>query len=389
MRTSMFSEALSQMGVVDVVVIGGPPPNETSWTRPGMEVHHIPTEGRPDTRLALISQISDPAAHSAALRAYGRPLSTMALSAPVLAEAAKIWSAGSWSAIVVSRAHLLPLLNVLAPATRSTPILVDLDDDDGAICREWAGLAGHGSAKAVLMEAEAETLEGLIQNFDNRVGIFTCASDAVSQSLRSRLSLKRINTIANGINASILRTKTSLSRTLIFVGNLSYEPNVDGVLWFISEILPLIRAEDKKIELLVAGSLPIEVVKKHCNAAGVFLHANPSNLTNLYRDAGVAVVPLRSGSGSRIKILEAAVHGLPVVTTQKGAEGFCPEIKRAIFISDEEPEAFARTCISRFEDSRTALARAAQLQHLVKIHHDRDRVISEISALVRKSLHRQ
>ena len=101
----------------------------------------------------------------------------------------------------------------------------------------------------------------------------------------------------------------------------------------------------------------------------------------LFYKERITIVPLQSGSGSRIKILEAQ-YTVCHCTTQKGAEGLHPDLTQAIFIAGAEPEGFARTCMSCLENSRTAIDRAAKLQRLVKIHHERDRVISELSVLV-------
>jgi glycosyltransferase involved in cell wall biosynthesis len=383
MRTSMFSEALASVAPVDVVVIGQARPDKNSWKPKGITLHHVSTD-RTDTRLALILQIPDLAARAAALRAYGRPVTTIGLSAPVLAEAARIRAMGSWSGILLSRAYLLPLLDVLTPATRSAPVIVDLDDDDATLCREWASRAAkeNDDSKAAWLEAEADAFDSLIRASADKVCAFTSASDAVARSLASRFTPISIRTIPNGIDAARLETKTSLSHSLIFVGNLSYEPNIDGLLWFIASVLPLIRAKDRKMRLVVAGSLPTEAVRKACALPEISLHPDPTDLARLYRDAAIAVVPLRSGSGSRIKILEAAVHGLPVVATRKGAEGMRSEIKKVIFIGGEEPDAFARTCLACLGDRQAALARAAQLQRLVKVHHDRAAIVSEIATLV-------
>lgn len=384
MRTSMFSEALARLGQVDVVVIGAARPSCTDWKPNNITLHHVSSEGRLDTRLSLISRISDPVKRADALRTYGRPPATIALSAPVVADAAKFTSAAPWSAIVLSRAYLLPILGALPPAGQSAPVLVDLDDDDAALCREWASLARNDGEESEIawLNAEADAFDSLIRDSANSVRAFACASTAVAHSLAMRLSLSAVHTIPNGVDAAHPETKTSLPQSLIFVGNLSYQPNIDGLLWFIAKVLPLIRARDANIRLVVAGSLPTEAVRKACAAPGISFHPNPRELTGLYRDAGVAVIPLRCGSGSRIKILEAAVHGLPVVATEKGAEGLSSDIRKTIFIGGEQPDSFAGACLACLADERTALDRAAQLQLLVKDRHDRTTIISNIATWV-------
>jgi glycosyltransferase involved in cell wall biosynthesis len=382
MRASLFAEALAQMGRVDVVVVGSPLSEGEAWRPDNVTVHHIPTEGRLDTRLRLISRIPDFAERLAALRAFGRPMSTISLSAPVLADAAKIAGSVLWDAVLVSRAHLLPLLDALP--SPSPPIIVDLDDDDAVLLREWAALKSetgdHDSA--AWLEAQADLVDGLIVRSRSKISAFTCASEVVAETLASRLDLQNIAMIPNGIDTSRMNRKGALSTTMIFVGNMSYESNVDGVIWFCTSVFPLIRDTIADARLIVAGSRPTEAVRQACAAAGITLHADIEDLSPLYREASLCIVPLRSGSGSRIKILEAAVHGLPVASTSKGAQGLSAEIQDAIFVGSDDPAAFARLCVGCLSDPNSALHRAAELQALVAKHHGRAAIMPRIQELM-------
>ena len=231
-------------------------------------------------------------------------------------------------------------------------------------------------------------MDSLIASSSERIATFTCSSEPVAQSLMSRLPLRNVAVIPNGIETFRLQKKSSLDKTLIFVGNLSYEPNIDGVIWFTTTVFPLIRARMGEARLVVAGSSPSEAVKKACEGPGISIYPDVRDIARLYQDASVSIVPLRFGSGSRIKILEAAVHGLPVVSTRKGAQGLGPELQDAIFISDEDSVAFASACLDCLNDSQASLARAAQLQMLVAKHHSRPDVVSRIQHLVMKQIGR-
>jgi glycosyltransferase involved in cell wall biosynthesis len=382
MRASLFAEALAQIGRVDVAVIGSPLPEGETWRPENVTVHHIATEGRLDTRLRLISQIPDLAARLAALRAFERPMSTLALSAPVLADAATIAGSGPWTACLVSRANLLPLLDALPRPL--PPVIVDLDDDDAVLLREWAGLKSRSSDHegAAWLEAQADLVDGLIVRSKGKVSAFACASEVVQETLASRLALHNVVVIPNGVDTSRMEMKAAPSRTMIFVGNLSYEPNVDGVIWFCTTVFPVIRKHIEDARLIVAGSRPTDAVREACRGAAITLHADVPDLSPLYREACLCVVPLRSGSGSRIKILEAAVHGLPVASTSKGAQGLSAAIQNAIFVGGDDPDEFARLCAACLSKPESALVRAGELQALVARHHGRAAIMSRIQALV-------
>jgi glycosyltransferase involved in cell wall biosynthesis len=216
----------------------------------------------------------------------------------------------------------------------------------------------------------------------SNVSAFACASAIVSETLASRLALPNIVVIPNGVDTSRMQRSASSSRTMIFVGNLSYEPNVDGVIWFCRSVFPLIRETMADAQLIVAGSRPTESVRQTCTSPGIALHADVQDLAPLYREASLCVVPLRSGSGSRIKILEAAVHGLPVASTDKGAQGLSAEIQDALFVGNDDPAEFARLCVGCLSEPKSALLRAGELQALVAKHHGRTAIMSRIQELI-------
>jgi glycosyltransferase involved in cell wall biosynthesis len=125
---------------------------------------------------------------------------------------------------------------------------------------------------------------------------------------------------SNGVNPVGLRPSTPSppATKVLFLGSLSYLPNVEGLFWFLDEVKPRLP---KTVELVVAGSTPTEEVKARLHQEGVTLHDTPLDLGPIYEAASLLIVPLLSGSGTRGKILEALMYGRPVLTTSKGVEG--------------------------------------------------------------------
>ncbi len=120
---------------------------------------------------------------------------------------------------------------------------------------------------------------------------------------------------------SVVPTDTRDHRSLIFVGWGKYHPNVDAVLYFSSEILPLILKQVPQARFqVIGGGYPDEVLQLHGGAIEILGYV-PETAPYLRR-AHVSVAPLRYGSGVKGKIGEALSHGLPVVTTSVGLEGF-------------------------------------------------------------------
>jgi O-antigen biosynthesis protein len=123
--------------------------------------------------------------------------------------------------------------------------------------------------------------------------------------------------------AAILREGRAVPGTrLLFVGGFSHRPNVDAMLWFCREVLPLIQARIPGATLCIAGSHPppeISALARPGIAVTGFV--TDTELAALYDNSAVAVIPLRFGGGVKGKLLEALSRGVPVVSTDVGVQG--------------------------------------------------------------------
>ncbi len=109
--------------------------------------------------------------------------------------------------------------------------------------------------------------------------------------------------------------------TLLFVGALSYLANIEGLKWFVKYIFPSFRENYPDAKLVVVGASPAEDVRTLCQEKGLELHPDVVDVKEYYRKCKAVIVPLLSGAGTRIKILEAALANRPVLSTPVGAEG--------------------------------------------------------------------
>lgn len=108
---------------------------------------------------------------------------------------------------------------------------------------------------------------------------------------------------------------------ILFVGHLGYEPNIDAAMRLAGTILPGIRTALPDARLIIAGRAPQPRVEALAELPGVTLVESPADLTPLLRSAHLTIVPLSSGGGTRIKLLEAMAWGVPVIATPLAAEG--------------------------------------------------------------------
>ena len=122
---------------------------------------------------------------------------------------------------------------------------------------------------------------------------------------------------------------------IIFVAGFAHPPNEDAAMWFVTEILPLIRAQVSEVHLSIIGSNPTKRVRTLVrDGVAVFANVSDAELATAYDRARVAVVPLRCGAGVKLKVVEALRAGLPLVTTSVGAQGL-PELSGIVAVEDD------------------------------------------------------
>jgi glycosyltransferase involved in cell wall biosynthesis len=127
---------------------------------------------------------------------------------------------------------------------------------------------------------------------------------------------------------------------LLFVGGFAHQPNRHGLMWFLDQVLPIIRMRAPTVRLVVVGSNPPADIEALSDAS-ISVRSNISDheLRELYRTAQVAIAPLRYGAGVKLKVVEAMCEGLPLVTTSIGAQGL-PGLEQIVSVCDE-PHQFA------------------------------------------------
>ena len=128
------------------------------------------------------------------------------------------------------------------------------------------------------------------------------------------------------------------SRNLVFVGSMSYPPNVDAAEFFVRDVLPLIAASVPEVTLTIVGARPAASVQRLAENPRVRVTGLVDDVRPFYAEAAATIVPLRVGGGVRMKILEAMALGSPVVSTSIGAEGLGLEPGRDLLIADTPAE---------------------------------------------------
>lgn len=208
------------------------------------------------------------------------------------------------------------------------------------------------AAKAFLdSETEAKLLEEYENQNWHKFPLRTVVSQENKQELDSRCHQGKTLVIKNGIDVHSIQPVGSFkSGKILFMGTMSYYPNIDGVLYFVEEILPTIWQQRPNISFCIAGREPPKVIQDlTIDNSLIEVIVNPEDMSLVAAECSVSIVPLRSGSGTRIKILHSMAMGLPVVSTSIGCEGLEVSDRQHLLIRDI-PNNFAQGVIELVEN---------------------------------------
>jgi glycosyltransferase involved in cell wall biosynthesis len=167
-----------------------------------------------------------------------------------------------------------------------------------------------------------------------------CMSGEDRELLAARVTdSSHLRVIPNGVDTSVFRPPAGPSREgALFLGSFPHLPNLDAFELLVDEIWPAVRRRLPDARLTVAGARPPDGVLAWDGRDGIQVVGEVDDVVPLYQTHRVLVVPLRAGSGTRLKILEALSCGLPVVSTTIGVEGIDLSRPPEVLIADTPDE---------------------------------------------------
>ncbi len=237
---------------------------------------------------------------------------------------------------------------------------------------------------SLFIAAQCSYYEG---QFCSQSDAIVATSDIDASRLTKLVPGKRVHVIPNSVDCTDYEAiRSNPGTTLFFSGILNSASNVEGLMWFIDEILPRVRAHMGSAlpRIVVAGANPTSYITGRLRAAGVELYTNPPSILPFLAEAAVVFAPMKSGSGSRVKILEAMAAGRAVVSTPKGAEGLVLAPSYDIWIADR-PDAFASGIVSLLEQPEKRAEMGKHAIHTVEERYDwrraRDRMTELLATL--------
>jgi glycosyltransferase involved in cell wall biosynthesis len=311
------------------------------------------TAGLPSKQLRFLGRAVHP-----------RPDEIACWAGETLAAAAAPFRGRSFDVVHVFKLGMMPVGMAAIAGLHGPPGLrvIDFDDYESKVAfdnarfyrtirgRQWAWLQTLEGGKLQRWERRA------IRAFDT---VLVC-SDKDRDDLRTAHGTDKVHTVPNGLRVRDLPARGGGGEVprLLFIGLLSYPPNEDAAAYFCERILPAIRERlGRPFRLRIVGRSPTPRVMALNDIPEVEVVGPVPAVEPYYAEADLAVVPLRSGGGTRIKILEAFSLGCPVVSTHKGAEGLGAPHGEVILLADR-PGEFAEAVCTLLNDAASAKAMA-------------------------------
>ncbi len=224
---------------------------------------------------------------------------------------------------------------------------------------------------------------------------WTHSSGCILTSHREEAILRRYapqtptRVVPNGVDIEYFRPSPGRGdpNSIVFVGVMHYRPNVDAALYFIHEILPhIVRARPNAKFTLVGGGAPEEL--RRLAGPNVVLAGKVPDTRPYVSQAGVLVVPLRMGSGTRLKVLEGLAVGRPLVTTSLGCEGIEAAHGEHLLIADD-PLDFARSVLRVLDDAELTASLGRQGRKLVEERYHWSSILRGLEDFMQRTARRR
>ncbi len=266
-------------------------------------------------------------------------------------------SAGPGTPVLAMRSYLAPLGLAVAQRLASPWSALDLDDDDESLARDQGDL---GAAAAY---------GRLVATFAPRFTAVSLASEFDARAIERRHGL-RTHPVPNAVTIPPEHPRVHRSDVILFVANLDYGPNVEAAEILVDRVHPALEARvGRPIRILLVGSYrsdgPVSRLSSH---RAVTLTGFVEDLDPFYEQAGAVVAPLTMGSGTRIKVLEAFAHQVPVVTTPVGVAGLAVRPREHVLVADT-PEELAVAAADVLDSPALAQSLSTAARTFVILHH--------------------
>lgn len=254
---------------------------------------------------------------------------------------------------------------------------------------EWRIYKSYAQQQSIpllsaLMKFEAWRTKKFEENSWKKTDVVLGVSRKNCREIERRAE-KKAYLIPNGVDTARFKVKSSAfaqakksqEKTVLFIGNQVYIQNQDAARFLLREIYPRIKRKLPQTRLLIVSRKKTTEIKNLVKGKKDVILRDFEDIREAYNESGVLIVPVRAASGTRIKILEAAAAGLPVVTTKKGVEGIDAKDGREVLIRDRAAE-LALTTVEVLENNKLASSLAKNAEKLVREKYSWEKIVKKL-----------
>ena len=194
--------------------------------------------------------------------------------------------------------------------------------------------------KKIYLKILAKRIKTFEKGFFNDYDLLVPITERDGEILNRLGNKKPVHVSPTGIDANVLfpHSKNLEHPSLFHIGSLEWAPNQEGLIWFIEKCWPLIHQKIPDLNFYIAGRNAPDWLMRYFNAPNIVFKGEIPDAYQFMNSKSIMVVPLFSGSGMRIKIIEGMALGKPIVTTPIGNEGISTTSGENILIANDEIE---------------------------------------------------
>jgi glycosyltransferase involved in cell wall biosynthesis len=250
------------------------------------------------------------------------------------------------------------------------PAILDLHNVYSLIVERYA-IEQSNPLKKFYFQHETKLLQSIERSLADTICTIFAVSDSEVQFYQ-KLGVRSVQLIPNGVDCSQFAQlpcgRNASQNKLLFLGTMSWGPNAEAASVLIEQIFPEVKRQRPDAELWIVGRNPPSQLLKHHEVNGVHVTGGVPDIVPYYKNADMLVVPLESGGGTRLKILEAFAAGLPVISTPIGVEGINAQCNVHLVITHREQ--FAKTILDMMNQPQLGQQLSINARKLVEEQYD-------------------
>lgn len=250
----------------------------------------------------------------------------------------RLFAENEFDVVQVESIHLMNYLRTIRASSKRAIVICDWHNIESELMLRYSE-----QEKSAPRRAYARRTARLMKDFEQRAlaefDAHLAVSERDAEALRSVNPSAKVFVIENGVDRahySSVAYKSGKPKRIVFVGSMDYHANVEGAVMFARNVWPAIHQHKPLLTFTIVGKDPAPAVRDLSSIKGIEVTGSVPDVRPYYREAVAAIVPLNVGGGSRLKILEAMAAGVPVVSTNLGAEGLQVRDGENILIADGE-----------------------------------------------------